>query len=198
MNLLSISTLDDIQERVSSEIPKKRYYHTLSVAYLAVSLAMCYGEDTSKAMAAGLLHDIAKYTTGEEAINECRKANIMISEIEERNTYLLHSKLGAYYAEKKFGITDNDVLAAITNHTTGRPDMSTLEKIIFLADFIEMRRNQPTTPSLAIIRETAFKQLNLAVFYALDNTLRYLTNTQREIDQLTVITHEYYKKELNL
>lgn len=198
MGLLSINTLDEIQERVSSEIPKKRYYHTLSVAYLAVSLAMCYGEDTSKAMAAGLLHDIAKYTTGEEAIKECREANLPISEVEERNTFLLHSKLGAYYAEHKYGITDPDVLAAITNHTTGRPKMSTLEKIVFLADYIEMRRSQPTTPSLAIIRTTAFNQLDIAVFYALDNTLRYLSNKQREIDQSTVITHEYFKKELKL
>ncbi|WP_148401762.1 bis(5'-nucleosyl)-tetraphosphatase (symmetrical) YqeK [Clostridium sp. Marseille-P299] len=198
MSLLSISALDEIQESVSSEIPKKRYYHTLSVAYLAVALAMCYGEDTSKAMAAGLLHDIAKYTTGEEAIRECREANLPVSEVEERNTFLLHSKLGAYYAEHKYGITDSDILAAISNHTTGRPNMSTLEKIVFLADYIEMRRNQPTTPSLAIIRETAFKQLDLAVFYALDNTLRYLSSTQREIDQLTVTTYEYYKKELNL
>lgn len=198
MCLLSINTLDDIQDKVSKEIPKQRYYHTLSVAYLAASLAMCYGEDQSKAMAAGLLHDIAKYINTEETILQCRLANIEIAEVEERNPFLLHGKLGAHLAKQNYGITDPDILSAVTYHTTGRPAMTILEKIVFLADYIELRRNQSTTPSLSVIRETAFKNLDLAVYYALDNTLRYLTKAHREIDQLTVTTHEYYKKELNL
>lgn len=198
MNFLSISTLDELQEKVSEEIPKKRYYHTLSVSYLAASLAMCYSEDPNKAMAAGLLHDIAKYIPSDEAIKQCKNAGIYVSELEERNPYLLHGKLGAYYAKSRYGIEDEDILLAITYHTTGKPEMTMLEKFVFLADYIELRRNQQTDPSLDKIRKTAFKQLDLAVFYALDNTLRYLTNSHREIDQLTVVTYEYYKKELSL
>ena len=198
MSLLSITTLDELQEEIAKEIPKKRYYHTLSVAYLAASLAMCYEEDASKAMAAGLLHDIAKYIPAEEAIRQCKNFNILISEVEGRNPYLIHGKLGAHYAKTKYGIEDQAILDAITYHTTGRPNMTLLEKIVFLSDYIEIHRNQPTKPELDKIRCIAFKQLDLAVFYALDNTLQYLTNSHREIDQLTVVTYEYYKKELNL
>lgn len=198
MRKISTEKLNQLQEEVAGKIPKNRYFHTLGVAYLASSLAMCYGIDPSKAMAAGLLHDIVKYVPGEEAVRECKEAGLPVSELEERNTFLLHGKLGAYYAKEMYGIDDEEILSSIEYHTTGKPEMTLLEQIIFLSDYIEIRRNQPTNPDLDEIRMTAFKNIELAVYYALDNTLNYLTKTGSEIDPLTKRAQEFYKKELML
>lgn len=190
-------SIDEIEERVSKVLPKKRFLHTQSVAYLACSIAMAYGQDHNKAMIAGLLHDYAKYMTDDDAINLCIKENIPITSTEQEHPYLLHGKIGAYYAKTIFGITDSDILSAIQYHTTGKPAMTFLEKTIFVADYIEYRRTQPTTPSLDEIRQIAFTNLDLAVYYELSNTIAYLTSTNSDIDTMSLQTFEYYKQLLN-
>lgn len=185
--------IDELQKTMEDLLPKKRFLHTEGVAYLAASLAMCYGESAERAMIAGLLHDNAKYIDFEEAISECKHHGLPVSDVERRNPFLLHGKLGAYYANVKYGVMDEEVLSAITYHTTGKPNMTFLEKVIFLSDYIEPRRTQPTTPSLEEIRIIAFHNLDLAVYYALENTVRYLKSTGREIDELTIKTLEYYR-----
>lgn len=190
--------IDEIQAMMEDLLPRKRFLHTQGVQYLAACLAMSYGESVERAMLAGLLHDNAKYIDFELAIAECERYHLPVSDVERRNPYLLHGKLGAYYAKLKYGVEDEEVLSAITYHTTGKPNMTFLEKIIFLSDYIEPRRIQPTTPTLDVIRTTAFSNLDMAVYYALDNTVRYLNSTNKEIDELTVRTLDYYKKALNL
>lgn len=190
--------IDELQTIMEEFLPKKRFLHTQGVQYLASCLAMCYGESAERAMLAGLLHDNAKYIDFELAIKECERYQLPVSDVERRNPFLLHGKLGAYYAKTKYGVEDEEILSAITYHTTGKPNMTFLEKVIFLSDYIEPRRVQPTTPTLDVIRTTAFSNLDLAVYYALDNTVRYLNNTNKEIDELTVKTLVYYKKALNL
>ncbi|MBE5960495.1 MAG: HD domain-containing protein [Lachnospiraceae bacterium] len=185
--------IDEIQKRVEQILPEGRFNHTLGVAYLASSLAMCYGEDPERAMTAGLLHDVAKCKSDEQILAECREFQIPVTPVEERNGFLLHAKLGAYYAKSQFQITDEEILSAIIYHTTGRPGMTFLEKIIFVSDFIEVRRTQNSVPSLALIRQTAFHDLDLAVYYCLSSTLAYLESTGNEIDDSTRITFEYYK-----
>ncbi len=190
--------IDELQTIMEEFLPKKRFLHTQGVQYLASCLSMCYGESAERAMLAGLLHDNAKYIDFELAIKECERYQLPVSDVERRNPFLLHGKLGAYYAKMKYGVEDEEILSAITYHTTGKPNMTFLEKVIFLSDYIEPRRVQPTTPTLDVIRTTAFSNLDLAVYYALDNTVRYLNNTNKEIDELTVKTLVYYKKALNL
>ena len=185
--------VEQIEEQMKQLLPAKRYVHTVGVAYMAASLAMCYGENVEKSMIAGLLHDNAKYIPFEEALKECNKAGILSSECERNSPMLLHGKLGAYYARTKYGICDDEILSSIIFHTTGKPAMTFLEKNIFLSDYIEVHRTQNTRPTLDVIRTTAFQDLDLAVYYALDNTLQFLKRNNRLIDGMSIDALEYYK-----
>lgn len=120
--------LKKIRKAMEKELDPKRYEHTLGVAYTAASLAMCYGADLNSALIAGMLHDCAKCLSNEKKISICKKHDLPINPAEEKNPFLLHAKVGSYLASKKYGVTDPDILNAILNHTTGRPDMSLLEK----------------------------------------------------------------------
>jgi predicted HD superfamily hydrolase involved in NAD metabolism len=168
----------------------KRFEHTLGVAYTSAALAMCYGEDIAKAQTAGMLHDCAKCLSDEKRLSICQKYGIPMTEVEKRNPFLLHAKAGSYLAEKKYGITDRDILNAIQYHTTGRPDMSLLEKIVFVADYIEPGRKQ--APNLPEIRKLAFTDLDRAMVRILEETVRYLEKGGGEMDPATQETLLYY------
>jgi predicted HD superfamily hydrolase involved in NAD metabolism len=184
---------DEIAALLREKLPEKRYNHTLGVAYLAAAIAMNYGEDYDSAMLAGMLHDCAKCYSDEFMVSECEKNNVMLTESEKRTPSLIHSKLGAYYAQTMYNVHDENILNAIRFHTTGRPRMTFLEKNIFLSDYIEVHRMQNTSPNLDIIRKTAFTDLDRAVLYALENTIGYLKANKYEIEHTTIDTYEYYK-----
>lgn len=184
--------LHEIEEKLQEKQNKKRFRHTMGVQYTAICLAMRYGEDTTKASYAGLLHDCAKYMTGEKLLHKCRKYQLPVSEAEERNPFLLHGKVGAWLSEYKYGITDHDILNAIIFHTTGRPEMSMLEKIVFTADYIEPGRNH--APNLQELRQLAFTNLDQAVCRILEQTLDYLKAGGGDIDPATELTYQYYLK----
>lgn len=172
-----------------------RYEHTLGVAYTAAALAMRYGASVENAQLAGLLHDCAKCLDDDKKIAICEKHNISITEVEKRNPFLLHAKAGSFLAMNKYKVHDSDVINAILNHTTGRPGMSLLEKIIFVADYIEPGRKK--APNLAEIREMAFISLDGAVVKILKDTLDYLKSTPGEIDPMTQKTYDYYRELYN-
>lgn len=195
------SRIDELMTAMQETLPHKRYVHTLGVAFLASSIAMAYGKNQEKAMIAGLLHDCAKCLPADEILRQCKENNLPVSDIEQKQPYLLHGKLGAWYAEHKYGITDQKILNAIRFHTTGRPDMSFLEKNIFLSDYIEIGRTQPTKPELDEIRKTAFYNIDLAVYYAARNTVAYLTagaegagQRESKIDETTMETMKFYER----
>ena len=160
--------LKKIRKAMEKELDPKRYEHTLGVAYTAASLAMRYGADLNSALIAGMLHDCAKCLSNEKKISICKKHDLSINPAEEKNPFLLHAKVGSYLASKKYGVTDPDILNAILNHTTGRPDMSLLEKIVWLSDYIEPGRKQ--APNLPEIRRIAFEDLDKALVMTLENT----------------------------
>lgn len=172
-----------IKKYLKKHLTKERYQHTLGVAHTAVAMAMRYNPDTSnaefikRAETAGLLHDCAKCMDNDKKIKICEKNNIPCSDFEISHPYLLHGKVGAYIAKNKFDILDEDILQAITWHTTGRPEMSLLEKIIFIADYIEPSRNP--IPELDVIRQLAFVDIDKAMEKILSNTLKFLE--KREI-----------------
>lgn len=182
---------EDIQSLLSEKLDKKRYQHTLGVAFTASALAMCYGMDMEQAYLAGLLHDCAKSMNADELIKSCKKYNLEVSEIEKKNTALLHAKVGSVLAKEQYGITDTAIQSAIFYHTTGHPKMSELEKIIFISDYIEPLRNHDT--DLKKIRTTAFHDLDLCLCYILRNTVEYLQTSGKAIDTMTELTYEYYK-----
>ena len=181
-----------IRKSMEKNLDHKRFEHTLGVAYTAAALAMRYEVDILKAQTAGLLHDCAKCLSDEKRLSICEKHNIQMNEIEHNNPFLLHAKVGSYIAMKKFQIHDKDVINAILNHTTGRPGMSSLEKIIYIADYIEPGRKQ--APNLAVIRKLAFQDLDLALVKILSDTLDYLKTTNTDIDPMTQQTYDYYKE----
>ena len=168
----------------------KRFQHTIGVEYTAAALAMKYGVDLDLARLAGLLHDCAKSMKDEELLKLCERNQIPITDIERRNPYLLHAKAGAWNAKNLYHVTNEDVLNAICWHTTGRPNMSTLEKIIFIADYIEPGRNN--APNLPEVRRLAFEDLDLTLVRILKDILDYLKDQKGEIDPMTTKTYEYY------
>ena len=184
--------LKQISRKLSKILKKDRYNHTLGVMYTAASLAMCYGADIRKAMTAGLLHDCGKYLSAEEQIRLCRKKNISLTESELEMPALVHAKLGAYLARYEYGITDPDILDAITYHTTGRPDMTLLEKIVYIADYIEPNRKE--SPGLDQIRRIVFTDIDRAVCLSAGSTVRYLRNGGKAVDPMTVNTYNFYKR----
>lgn len=170
----------------------KRFAHTLGVEFTAAALAMKYQSDVTDAQIAGLLHDCAKCLTDEKRVSICEKHRIPMTDIERRNPFLLHAKVGEYLAREKYGITNPDILNAIRFHTTGRENMSLLERIVFVADYIEPGRRQ--APNLTEIRQLAFTDLDAAMLKILEDTLSYLKATGGELDPMTEITYEYCRR----
>ncbi len=186
------SSIKKIRKTMEKTLDAKRFEHTLGVAYTAAALAMRYGSDVLKAQTAGMLHDCAKCMSNEKRLHICEKHNISVNEIERRNPFLLHAKVGSYIAMRKFNIHDSDIINAILNHTTGRPDMSLLEKIVYIADYIEPGRKQ--APNLGQIRRMAFQDLDEALFCILKDTLVYLNQVDGDVDPMTQKTYDFYKE----
>ncbi len=181
-----------LQKKVKKELDADRYQHTLGVMYTASALAMCYEADIERAEVAGLLHDCAKCIPNDRKIRMCKERGIEITKVELNSPYLLHSKLGAYLAKEKYGVEDPEILSAIQWHTTGHPNMTTLEKIIFVADYIEPMRFK--AQNLPQVRKLAFHDLNLTVCQILEDTLHYLDSGNGEIDPMSRSAFRYYHK----
>lgn len=184
--------LQEIRKKVKKELDKDRYEHTKGVMYTAACLAMAHEGDMEQAMLAGLLHDCAKCVPNDEKIRICEENHIIISSVERENPTLLHAKLGALYASTKYEVTDPEIIHAIKIHTTGEPGMSLLDKIIFIADYIEPKRDKAA--HLDEIRKLAFEDLDACMADILYDTLHYLNTKKGAIDPNTQLTYEYYKQ----
>ncbi len=184
--------IEDLRKKVKKAlaVDKNRYRHTLGVADTAACLAMRYGIDVQRAYVAGLLHDCAKCVPDSKKISECEAYGLAISSYERISPYLLHAKLGAEYAKRIYGINDPEICSAIAYHTTGKPAMTRLEEIIFLADYIEPRRNQAS--DLPEVRKMAFVDIRRAIYTVTADTLDYLNSMGKPIDPMTEQTYRYY------
>ena len=183
-----------LQKQMKEELSDDRFEHTLGVMYTAESLAMRYGVDMTKAAVAGLLHDCAKCIPNSQKIKLCKKHGIEVSGMEEKNPSLLHAKLGAYMAEKVYGVDDPEILSAIKCHTTGKPDMSMMDVIVYMADYIEPNRDK--APNLKAIRKLTFENIEEALYQVLEGTLSYLSDRPDLIDPMTQISYDFYKWKL--
>ncbi len=186
--------IEDARKQLKKALSKKRYQHSMRASDTAVSLAARYSYPSYPARVAGLLHDCAKDIPEDEYFKILEKKQVPVSMAEKKSPYLLHAKVGAIIARDEFGITDPDVLSSIRTHTTGEPDMSLLQKIIFTADYIEPGRDKAAR--LDEIREMAFFDLDICVREILFDTLKYLEETKSDIDPATRETYEYYKDQL--
>jgi len=166
----------------------------LGVRYTAAALAMRYGCSIEQAQLAGLLHDCAKGYSEEELLALASQYKLEISKAEMKAPHLLHAKVGAYLAEHEYGVKEEEILNAIRFHTTGKPHMTMLEKIIFIADYIEPNRRM--LDGLPQCRKLAFENLDMAMYQILENTLVYLRGKDgiETIDETTQSAYEYYRK----
>lgn len=180
----------EMREKLKEKLPAKRFEHSLGVEYTAGTMAFMFGVDYDKALIAGLLHDCAKYVPNDKKISKCEKRGILISECEYKNPELLHAKLSAVYAKEKYGVTDQEILSAIAYHTTGHPAMTTLEKIVYIADFIEP--NRLVLPEMDLIRKEAYTDLDQCLLHILHNSMHYLCKKGAAVDPITKETYEYY------
>ncbi len=183
----------DIKRNIEKRQEPARFEHTLGVSYIAAALAMRYGYDIKKAQLAGLLHDCAKHYSEEKILQSCEKYNISMTDVERQNPFLLHAKLGAFLAMHKYHVEDKEIIEAILVHTTGKPNMSLLDKILYVADYIEPGRNR--AQNLTEIRTVAFTDLDEALRHILEDTIRYLKEKERPIDEMSYRAWEYYKSE---
>lgn len=183
--------LRELEKKMKKAQDTKRFEHTLGVEFTAAALAMRYGGSVTDAQIAGVLHDCAKCLSDEKRLKICEKHDIPVSDVERRNPFLLHAKVGAYLAGKKYEVRNKpEILDAIRYHTTGREDMSLLEKIIFVADYIEPSRRH--APNLPEIRRLAFENLDAAVLRILNDTLEHLKKSGSETDPVTEKVYRYY------
>ena len=181
-----------IQEKLQAALDSSRFEHTLGVMYTAGCLAMAHGYDIEKAMLAGLLHDCAKCMTHEERVELCRENQVEVTTSEHQNKAILHAKAGAILAKIEYDITDEEILHAIAVHTTGEPNMNTLDKIIYIADYIEPGRDK--APNLEYIRNLAYQDLNACMAQILQDTLNYLNARGGNIDPTTAEAYAFYKE----
>lgn len=187
--------ISEIKKKLQDCLTGKRYEHTLGVEYTCCSLGMRYGIDLEKARMAGLLHDCAKCFSGEELLQTCAQYQLPVSREERAFPELLHAKVGSYLAKEEYGVDDPEILSAILWHTTGHPDMTILEKILYIADYIEPNRNQ--APHLDKLRRLAFQDLDACLLGILTDTLSYLKEKGGVIDPATQATYEYYNGNFN-
>lgn len=180
-----------IERDLAKSLSTHRYQHTLGVMHTACALAMAHSYPLQKARIAGLLHDCAKNLSNEKLREIACQEGIPISKGEERAPQLLHAKVGAHLAREVYGVDDPAVLRAIRLHTTGSPAMGLLDKIIFVADYIEPGRDR--APRLADIRQVAFHDLDLAVCMILEDTIAFLEASKAEIDQSSRQTLKAYQ-----
>ena len=108
--------IQEIEEILQQKQNPHRYRHTIGVRYTSICLAMRYGEDLTKASYAGLLHDCAKHMSGEKLLEKCRSHHLPVSEVEAKNPFLLHGRVGAWLAGHRYGVEDPEILSAIEWH----------------------------------------------------------------------------------
>lgn len=172
----------------------ERLRHTLGVETLAAELASRYGIDPEDARLAALVHDWAKGYSYEEQIRRAQEWMLISYPEDLDNPQVIHGRIAAYMLQHEYGITNQDVLNAIANHTLGRPDMSPLEMLIYSADLTEPGRDFPGVDKL---RQKLYHDLREGTLACVEHTLDYLKNNNKQVHPLTALTYASLKAELN-
>jgi predicted HD superfamily hydrolase involved in NAD metabolism len=174
---------------LQDHVPPKRIQHILGVEQMAIELAKHYQLDTNTAATAGLMHDLAKYFKPQRLLELARAEGLLIDEVDIAAPHLLHADVSAIVARDEFGITDPEILQAIADHTLGRPEMSPMSCIIFLADTLEAGRGD--TEELQSLRQLSYQNLHRAVWQTCDYSLQYLLSTRCLIHPRTIRTRNW-------
>lgn len=174
---------EEIREKLIEDIGIKRLEHSYRVMDTAIKLARVYNADEEKARIAGIYHDCAKFQDRAKLLKKALDFAIIQNVSEIKNIETLHGKVGAFMAKYEYKIEDEEILNAIEFHTTARLNMTLLDKIIYMADYIEPKRN---FEGLEEIRELAFENIDLAYRMALDHTIKFVVDSGKVLDIITV------------
>lgn len=186
--------IGEIHDYLKKNIGESRYIHTLGVVQTAKELARINNESEDKAELAALVHDIAKQMPVPEQIRILKANNIKIDIVTENSPQILHGFVGAILAKSLIGMEDEDVINAIRNHTVARENMSTLEKIIYIADYIEPNR---TYPGVEELRKITYNNLNEGVLQGIENTIKFVINRKQLVNISTMEARNYLILEIN-
>ena len=178
-----------INSYIEKNFTEKRKLHTFAVCNLAIKLAEHYGIEKAKVETAALFHDMFRGVP-EQSLN-CYVTHLGLDSKYLNNPNLAHGKIAAIVMERDYGITDGDVINAVSFHTTGREAMSEVEKIIYIADATEPNR---IYPSVEMLRKLSFDNLDKAVLESLKHTIKYIEERGLYLDKDTVLAKEYYMK----
>lgn len=186
--------IKQIEKTLKGMLPERRLKHSLNVSKCAVKLSEIYKCDKEKAEIAGLVHDCAKYFTDEQIEDSIERFNVELDPLEVNNIALSHSVIGSYVAVDVFNIKDEEIINAIKYHTTGKENMSLLEKIIYMADLIEEDRNFPRVEEL---RELTYSgKLEEALLLSFNNTIKFVIDNNQLIHPRTIKARNYILEEL--
>ena len=175
---------DYLQKNLSS----KRYNHSINVSNEAIKLAKYHDCDTNKAKLAGLVHDCAKDISIQEQEYYAKNCGFFVDSITYKIPELIHAPASVYVCKKVFKITDIEVLSSIRYHTTGKADMSLIEKIIFISDIIEPSRE---FKDVEMLRKLAYENLDEALLYALDSSIIYIVGKKSILHFDTIYARNY-------
>lgn len=170
--------MTDYIEIIKPRLDAYRLHHSVCVCECAKKLARLYNCDEEKACTAGILHDIMKNTSNEEQLKYLDKCGVSLSKIEISNPKLYHAISGAYYVKKELKIDDEDIFNAIRFHTTGRENMSLLEKVIYIADFVSDDRDYD---GIDEIRQAAFRNLEEAMMIGVKFSIEEIVGRQQTV-----------------
>ena len=176
--MVKIMNLDKYKEIIKNNMGEYRFNHSVNVSHEAGILAEIYGADVDKAKLAGMIHDATKEFSPEYQLQIIGESGIILDNIELVNKNLLHAISGCAYAESVLGITDTDILNAIRYHTTGRANMSILEKVIYMADFTSAERK---FEGVGELRQVARQDLDKAIIITTSFTISELAKRRATI-----------------
>ena len=188
-SVMSAALRDRVIEWLRKQVPINRLEHILRVEQFSIELAQRHQLNPEQAAQAGLMHDLAKFFKPQRLLQIAQSEGLMIDPVDVSNPHLLHAAVGAIVARDEFGIHDEAVLDAIRNHTLGRPGMSALSCVIFLADSLEPGRGD--TPELIALRQRSQQDLYHAVWLTCDESLRYLLARAQQIHPRMVQTRNW-------
>jgi predicted HD superfamily hydrolase involved in NAD metabolism len=180
---------DRILTWLEHHVTPPRVQHILRVEQLCGQLAQHHQLDVEKAKQAGLMHDLAKYFKPVRLLQMAQTEGLELDEILAGEPHLLHADVSAIVARDEFGVEDAEILEAIRNHTLGRPQMSPLSCVVYLADTLEPGRG--TSAELEQLRKTSFENLVAAVWRTGEYSLRHLVEQQRMIHPRTILTRNW-------
>jgi nicotinate-nucleotide adenylyltransferase len=182
-------SLDQLCPIALSYLKHKRIPHVLGTEQEAIRLAQRYGADVEKARRAALLHDCTKKLEMEDQLSLCEKYGMELDELEQVALKLLHSKTGAAIAKDVFGV-DDEIYSAIYYHTTGRAGMTLLEKIIYLADYIEPTRD---FPDVDVLRKACYEDLDKGLLLGLEMSIEEMQRMGNPVHHATVEARDALK-----